>query len=279
MKINFTKLFLINYFYVLILEFIFKFFVIKTGSIGLFYIVIFTSLISVIISFLMSLFKNREVNKIISSLIWILIFFIFAAETVYYSFYKTICGIEALRYMDQAEDFTFAIVEHVIANRYALIGYLIPLIVLLVIFLRKKNVIEKGKLFVVFGLFLASISMCITSVRITFNVPKNTYDIIYKSNELYESTNRLGLSSAVLTNTFKVLFHFSESFDINYVKEYSLDEDTLYNVTDIDFDKLLENESDETIKSMYKYFSVKKPTNQNEYTGIFAGKNLIFITA
>ena len=279
MKINFTKLYLINYFYILILEFLFKFFVIKTGNIGLFYIVIFTSFISVLITFLMSLFKNKEINRIISSLIWIIIFFVFAAETVYYSFYKTICGIEALRYMDQAEDFSYAIVDHVIANRFVLICSFLPLLILLIIFLRKKNVIEKGKLNVFGGLLLASVSMCITSVRMTFDVPKSTYDILYKSNDIYETTNRLGLSSAVLTNTFKVITNFKESLNMSFIKEYSLDEDTLYNVTDIDFDTLLENESDETIKSMYKYFQVKKPTNQNEYTGIFAGKNLIFITA
>ncbi len=279
MKINFTKLFLINYFYILILEFLFKFFVIKTGGVGFFYIAIFTLFISVIITFIMSLFKNKKVNKIISFLIWIIIFFIFSAETIYYSFYKTICGIEGLRYMDQAEDFTYAIVDHVIANRFVLIGYIIPLIALLVFFLRKKTVIEKGKLYIFGGLLLASASMCITSARITFDVPKSTYDILYKSNDLYESTNRLGLSSAFLTNTFKVITNFKESFNYNYFNEFSLNEDTLYNVTDIDFDSLIENESDEVIKSMYKYFSVQKPTNQNEYTGIFAGKNLIFITA
>ena len=128
MKINFTKLYLVNYFYILILEFLFKFFVIKTGNIGFFYIAIFTSFISVIITFFMTLFKNKEINRIISSLTWIIIFFIFAAETVYYSFYKTICGIEALRYMDQAEDFTYAIVDHVIANRLVLICSCLPLI-------------------------------------------------------------------------------------------------------------------------------------------------------
>ena len=279
MKINFTNLFLINYFYILILEFLFKFFVIKTGGVGFFYIAIFTLFISVIITFIMSLFKNKKVNKIISFLIWIIIFFVFSAETIYYSFYKTICGIEGLRYMDQAEDFTYAIVDHVIANRFVLIGYIIPLIALLVFFLRKKTVIEKGKLYIFGGLLLASASMCITSARITFDVPKSTYDILYKSNDLYESTNRLGLSSAFLTNTFKVITNFKESFNYNYFNEFSLNEDTLYNVTDIDFDSLIENESDEVIKSMYKYFSVQKPTNQNEYTGIFAGKNLIFITA
>ena len=47
----------------------------------------------------------------------------------------------------------------------------------------------------------------------------------------------------------------------------------------IDFDSLIKNESDDTVKNMHRYFESQEPTKQNEYTGIFAGKNLIFITA
>ncbi len=51
-----------------------------------------------------------------------------------------------------------------------------------------------------------------------------------------------------------------------------------YNVIDIDFDSLIENETDETIIEMHEYFSSVSPTQQNEYTGYFEGKNLIFLT-
>lgn len=52
-----------------------------------------------------------------------------------------------------------------------------------------------------------------------------------------------------------------------------------YNTMDIDFSHLLENESNAQIKSLHKYFSEKTGTKQNQYTGYFAGKNLIYITA
>ena len=52
-----------------------------------------------------------------------------------------------------------------------------------------------------------------------------------------------------------------------------------YNVTDIDFETLYENESNNTIKGMHLYFGNLVPSKQNEYTGIFEGKNLILITA
>ncbi len=65
-----------------------------------------------------------------------------------------------------------------------------------------------------------------------------------------------------------------------------------YNITDIDFDSLIaketkavaeaktkkEKELHNTILSMHKYYSSLTPTKQNKYTGMFEGKNLIFMT-
>ncbi len=51
------------------------------------------------------------------------------------------------------------------------------------------------------------------------------------------------------------------------------------NVLDIDFSSWSLQELDPTLKSMHDYFALREPTYQNEYTGIFEGKNLIFITA
>ena len=54
---------------------------------------------------------------------------------------------------------------------------------------------------------------------------------------------------------------------------------TKYNVLDIDFDKLLADDADETTHQMDLYFKNRKPDAQNEYTGLFKDKNLIYITA
>ena len=51
------------------------------------------------------------------------------------------------------------------------------------------------------------------------------------------------------------------------------------NVMDIDFDALIAGETDETVRGMHEYFSTVAPTKQNEYTGMFKGKNLIWLCA
>ena len=66
----------------------------------------------------------------------------------------------------------------------------------------------------------------------------------------------------------------SESGDV------SVQAPTVYepNVLDIDFASLAESETNKQIKSMHLYFADREPTYKNEYTGLFEGKNLIFLT-
>ncbi len=51
------------------------------------------------------------------------------------------------------------------------------------------------------------------------------------------------------------------------------------NVMDIDWENLIAMEDDANLKEMHTYFSNVPPTNQNEYTGMFEGYNLITVTA
>ncbi|MGI6029264.1 MAG: LTA synthase family protein [Candidatus Heteroscillospira sp.] len=51
------------------------------------------------------------------------------------------------------------------------------------------------------------------------------------------------------------------------------------NVLPIDFSALAESETDDSLRSMHSHFASVNPTMQNEYTGMFEGKNLIWIVA
>ena len=53
--------------------------------------------------------------------------------------------------------------------------------------------------------------------------------------------------------------------------------DTSPNVMDIDFESLIAKSSG-TLQKAHTWFSQRTPTNKNAYTGMFEGKNLIFIT-
>ena len=51
------------------------------------------------------------------------------------------------------------------------------------------------------------------------------------------------------------------------------------NALDIDFAALAESETNKTIQDMHQYFATLIPSEKNEYTGMFEGKNLILLTA
>ncbi len=55
--------------------------------------------------------------------------------------------------------------------------------------------------------------------------------------------------------------------------------DTSPNILDIDFDELMSSAPNENIRAMHEYISQVKPTNKNEYTGMFEDYNLIFVVA
>lgn len=55
--------------------------------------------------------------------------------------------------------------------------------------------------------------------------------------------------------------------------------DTSPNVLPIDFDSLIANADSEEIVELAEYMQSMPPTNKNEYTGMFEGYNLIYLTA
>ena len=52
-----------------------------------------------------------------------------------------------------------------------------------------------------------------------------------------------------------------------------------YNVMEVDFGELAEDEDNADVLWLHEVFSAKEPTEKNAYTGMFRGKNLVFITA
>ena len=50
-------------------------------------------------------------------------------------------------------------------------------------------------------------------------------------------------------------------------------------VMDIDFEALVQGEEDETLRAMHDHFARVEPTDKNQWTGYFGGKNLVWIVA
>ena len=107
----------------------------------------------------------------------------------------------------------------------------------------------------------------------------SSYALFFETNDLMQGTNRFGIISSVMLDAIKVFSGFEEVVILEEKLPFTKDEAMEYNVTDIDFESLISKEKDSTLKTMHNYFYTNDITEKNEYTGMFAGKNLIFITA
>lgn len=279
MKLNYIKLFLINYLYLLFLEIMFKINVLHTSDIGLFYTLIFTMPFALLITIVSSLFKKRIINKIINIVLWIISTFIFIAEAVYYSFYKTICGVSAIMYGGQVMEFYNSILVHIKENIVLIIILLIPLIALITINVTNKIKYEKLYKKESIALLVGSIFLCLTTLSLNVGDDFIAKRLVFNTNDLMQTTNYLGVNTSVVLDAIKTLSGFEEEIVVTESLPFTLDEEAEYNITNIDFDKLINEENDATLKSMHKYFKGEEPSKKNEYTGMFAGKNLIFIVA
>lgn len=279
MRSQYIKLFIYNYLYLLGLEFAFKIAILKTYDIGFFYILLFSLPIALMLTFFSSLFKRKNINRFISILIWLVLLFIAGAESVYYSFYRTICGFSALMYGGQVAEFADQIMIHIKGNAFVIATYASLCLLLIVLSATKKITHERFCLKETIALFIGTWFMGMTSLELQLNHVEDAKNLYFKTNDLMQSTNTFGMQTAILLDTIKLAGHFEEDIEIKETKTYQKEDSVVYNVTDIDFEALIKKEKDKTVAGMHAYFMGSEPTKQNQYSGIFAGKNLIFIVA
>lgn len=279
MKLGYTKFFILNYIMLFILEFLFKTFVMQTFDIGYVYILIFTIPFALLITFFSSLFNKKNINRIISIIIWFAITFIFIAETVYFSFYKTLCGLSALSYGGQVMEFFNSIMVHVKMHAVLLVGYAIPFIIFIVLSFKNKIKFERFRVRTGIVLFVSTILLSLSTLSLKLNIQDEPYNLFFDSNDIMQTTNKLGINTGIVLDAFKYLTKFEETITVSPNRTFIFDEKIEYNTSDIDFDYYVDSTSDSTLKTMHNYFKNVEPTKKNEYTGMFAGKNLIFIVA
>lgn len=280
MKYNYSKLLITNYIYFFVIELLYKLTIFKVFDQNILYLVAFTFPVAAILTFITNLFSEK-INKALTIIMWIGAFIILIAEVIYYSFYQTVFSYQALLYGGQVATFYDSIIEHIMSNGYIVLCLFIPLVILL--FMSKKYSYKRPK--ILLGLLFIVVSVIFASSSIAYKSYENNsaFKLLTNKNDVMESTNTIGLFSTVCLDIFKNLTNFEEKIEFliedNEVVDIKDDDKKEYNVTNIDFDKLISETSDESVKSLHTYFSKQTPTNKNKMTGVFKDKNLIFITA
>ena len=107
--------------------------------------------------------------------------------------------------------------------------------------------------------------------------PESPHQALYGTGEIQNSVRCTGLIGAMGIDLWKLAVDFEPHVEVDEPYVEPEPEDNI--IETLDFARLAEEEDDATIKVMHEYFGSITPTKQNDKTGIFEGKNLIFITA
>lgn len=273
-------------FWIVYLELIYRIFIVGNFfSLNTLSVILFSMTWMAITALIVGLF-NEKVNRIISYFILFFYTLITLAQIVYYNFYDSIFSFFSLTTgTGQVMQFWQMILEVMARIWYVFALTLVPLI-LYYIFNKKIFKFNKLRLKdILLNLVLLVFSLTMILVEVTYD-NKGVYSLnrlIYKTHAPMLTINKTGLWSMQIIDLYRYIFGFEEEVEVSTVEEapeeLELEKEKEYNKVDIDFESLIEKESNSTVKNMHKYFSSVVPSEKNKYTGLFKDKNLIFITA
>lgn len=274
-------------FLIIYLEIIYKFFIMKDLlTTNTFSVVLFSIPWIIIFTIITSIF-NEKVNKILTIVFSFLIILITLAQIVYYNFYNSMFSFLSLTTgTGQVMQF-YVMIASVIARIWYIFAIILIPYILFLIFKNKLFDFKKNNLKFLISYLLIFILSFLGIVLVINKNNEGFYSLkrlIFKTHAPMLTIDKTGLFTMEMIDIERYIFGFneeiySEQINVNNEEEKVPEAKIEYNTTDIDFDKLINDETDDKIKSMHVYFKNAAPSNKNEYTGMFKDKNLIFITA
>ena len=270
------------FFLIIYLELMYRIFVFNTFiNLDFLYVLLFSIPIGTFFYLITNLY-NEKLNKIFVIILSLIISAIFMAQTVYFNFYQSMFSVFSLMNgTGQVMAFAKDILKIMLGIWYVLLIMILPFILFL-IFNKKIFSFKKLNFRKVMIYLLATIIFYLSTLLAIKLDNKGSYSL----NTLYSKTHapmitakKVGLLSMTRYDIARFIFGFEEKTFVEDTVEIEIVPEIKYNMLDINFDKLIENETNETLKSMHEYFKYVTPTKQNDYTGMFKDKNLIFITA
>lgn len=254
-------------------------------NIGLIYMAIFTLPFILLFTLLSKSFPSK-VNKVINIIITIILTVYYEVQFIFFQLFSVPFSFTSLGLADQALDFTAIIKDAIFSH---LFGFIILIIPMILTFIFAKR-IDNSKYTLTSS--LSFLGMLIVSYLSTylFLIPFNettkyTNDLYNNIDDQIAIIDRFGLLTYTKVD-IKRLF-------VGYDPEIIIEDETPYippaiqeepteieygnNELDIDFTKLTSSNS--SITKINSYMAKQTPTNKTKYTGMFKGKNLIFILA
>lgn len=254
----------------IITKYIFNF---KIISIETIYILIFTLPIILLLTIITKIF-NKKINKVLVLITTLILIIYFEVQLIFYKLFSVPFSFSTIGLANQATDFVNIIIDAIKSNIIPFILILLPLIIL-IIFNNKIDTNKYNKYQIITLIIMLLTSYLSTFIYLEINT--NNKKLYFNTDNASEIIKEFGLINYTKIDIKRELIGYKQIL-INDDIESSIEEDNKEygsNILNINFN----NTNNSTINDLNNYFSTKQPSNKNEYTGMFKGKNLIFILA
>lgn len=252
---------------------------------GFFIAAMFVSFYGLTAYLLTSMFGKR-INSFLSTLMLMFFWLLFSSQLVYNKIFKTYYTVYSVTRGAKVLEFWQDIIIYTTRSILWIILLSLPLTLYIVYFRKRISLKRPGfkNRAVVLAFALIFYVGAVFSINLGSKDVLSSYDLYYKSTDQIMSVEKLGLATTMRLDLQRMISGWSpviEAPELENEENDSPEEKPSieYNVMDIDFDELIENEANEELKEMHEYFANLNPTQKNEYTGIYEGYNLILITA
>lgn len=266
-------------------------------------IYLFFSIAAGFVCVLLTSFFSETVNRIIGCVLTGFMGFIFCVEivckTVLAQYYQIASSL-SMAMNNKLGDYTGAIFKGIFMNIIGLLLMFVPLVLLLTVLRKRVKFGRKPAAMSVLGLMgvICFHIFGLVSLHFPYGGDLKPAELYSSDTEIEEQVRQLGLVTMLRLDIKHTIFGVSRDLSINDADfdklgnlaqsngETSESEndpaktvDTSPNVLDLDFEGLSASNSNQSVQWLNEYFSSLTPTKKNEYTGMFKGYNVIFITA
>ncbi|NLF79637.1 MAG: LTA synthase family protein, partial [Clostridia bacterium] len=253
----------------------------------LLYIISYTLTYALIALLLSGLFSSRAANFAVAVAIQIVVALCFGAQYIYFVFFRTPLMMYSVFNAAQVSEFAGEAFNMIFRHLPQLLLFFLPLALL--IWRGRRWWRRVRPMLWLTGLVFAAVLFVVACglLRLSGDTPTSAYNLYYNEYNTYSAQQNLGMMTAMRLDIKRMLFGFHPLNQPQAVDPDQLIEDAQAvssiayppNVLDIDFERLIDEETDSRRLAMHQYFAALSPGLQNEYTGRFAGCNLIFVVA
>lgn len=231
----------------------------------------------------------KKLNIAIGGAITFLVCVFCVMELIYYGIFHTMLApFSSIGMAGNAVDFQSVLFGYINKNAGRLAACFIPCIVYPFLCFSKKicnpiskRLVKKGWEAALF-IYIAVI-LCMLPFGTGLKSPIYTY---FFSSQINYTIETFGLFTGIFQDFGRVMLNVLTGYDSLFYGNmdnssviYRGDDSGEPNIVNYDFEKLIKHTDNKKIQALHEYMQKEEPTYKNEYTGMFEGYNLIFITA